>query len=190
MNYEDQLDSLNEEFIQELFRYKKVLVECPVPRSKAYKIAHDVFQKALNGKYSKYDYSVLESNYGKSAFLNNTDNMVYLYDFQLGTEYNRTISFSSDGKYSSSTSYDKEKGYDTCKAVLNKIRSEANKELAKLGGFTKKGIIFNRNGVEVPFYEIRWIGEKHIALVANKNYQKMDKKTGKLKESAMEDYEY
>lgn len=190
MNYEDQLDGLNEEFIQELFRYKKVLIECPVPRSKAYKIAHDVFQKALNGKYREYDYSVLESNRYKSGFLNNDFDMMYLYEFQLGTEYNKTVGITSDGNYFTSTNYSKQEGYDKCKAILNKIIREANEELFKLGGFTKKGLIFNRKGIEVPFYQVKWYSDIGIILVANKNYQKMDKKTGKLKESVMEDYDY
>ena len=147
---EDVSYDCTEESLQELFKYKNVKVEPEVSREEAYNIAQGVFDKALNGKYKEYDYAVLKSGNKKADFLKQTADYMVLYTFNISEDYQRTVGTDLNGNLTTSTTTTKSDEYRKCEAVVRKIIQEANEALSELGGFVKKGKIFNRKGTTVP----------------------------------------
>lgn len=176
-----------EESLQELFKYKNVRVEPEVSREEAYNIAQGVFDKALNGKYKEYDYAVLKSGNKKADFLKQTVDYMVLYTFNISEDYQRTVGTDLNGNLTTSTTTTKSDEYRKCEAVVRKIIQEANEALSELGGFVKKGKIFNRKGTTVPYYRV-YLSMGYIFLEVNKEKKKINKKTGEyVSESFIEE---
>lgn len=184
---EDVSYDCTEESLQELFKYKNVKVEPEVSREEAYNIAQGVFDKALNGKYKEYDYAVLKSGNKKADFLKQTADYMVLYTFNISEDYQRTVGTDLNGNLTTSTTTTKSDEYRKCEAVVRKIVQEANEALSKLGGFVKKGKIFNRKGITVPYYRV-YLSMGYIFLEVNKEKKKINKKTGEyVSESFIEE---
>lgn len=175
---EDVSYDCTEESLQELFKYKNVKVEPEVSREEAYNIAQGVFDKALNGKYKEYDYAVLKSGASKNEFLKQTSDSMILYTFNINEDYQKTVGIGSDGNLTTSTTTVKSDEFRKCEAIIRKIIQEANEALSELGGFVKKGKIFNRKGVSVPYFRVYMSYEGYIFLEINKEKKKINKKTG------------
>lgn len=175
---EDVSYDCTEESLQELFKYKNVKVEPEVSREEAYNIAQGVFDKALNGKYKEYDYAVLKSGASKNEFLKQTSDSMILYAFNISEDYQKTVGIGSDGNLTTSTTTVKSDEFRKCEAIIRKIIQEANEALSELGGFVKKGKIFNRKGVSVPYFRVYMSYEGYIFLEINKEKKKINKKTG------------
>lgn len=175
---EDVSYDCTEESLQELFKYKNVKVEPEVSREEAYNIAQGVFDKALNGKYKEYDYAVLKSGASKNEFLKQTSDSMILYTFNISEDYQKTVGIGSDGNLTTSTTTVKSDEFRKCEAIIRKIIQEANEALSELGGFVKKGKIFNRKGVSVPYFRVYMSYEGYIFLEINKEKKKINKKTG------------
>lgn len=184
---EDVSYDCTEESLQELFKYKNVKVEPEVSREEAYNIAQGVFDKALNGKYKEYDYAVLKSGNKKADFLKQTADYMVLYTFNISEDYQRTVGTDLNGNLTTSTTTTKSDEYRKCEAVVRKIIQEANEALSELGGFVKKGKIFNRKGTTVPYYRV-YLSMGYIFLEVNKEKKKINKKTGEyVSESFIEE---
>lgn len=184
---EDVSYDCTEESLQELFKYKNVRVEPEVSREEAYNIAQGVFDKALNGKYKEYDYAVLKSGNKKADFLKQTADYMVLYTFNISEDYQRTVGTDLNGNLTTSTTTTKSDEYRKCEAVVRKIIQEANEALSELGGFVKKGKIFNRKGTTVPYYRV-YLSMGYIFLEVNKEKKKINKKTGEyVSESFIEE---
>ena len=184
---EDVSYDCTEESLQELFKYKNVKVEPEVSREEAYNIAQGVFDKALNGKYKEYDYAVLKSDNKKADFLKQTADYMVLYTFNISEDYQRTVGTDLNGNLTTSTTTTKSDEYRKCEAVVRKIIQEANEALSELGGFVKKGKIFNRKGTTVPYYRV-YLSMGYIFLEVNKEKKKINKKTGEyVSESFIEE---
>lgn len=184
---EDVSYDCTEESLQELFKYKNVKVEPEVSREEAYNIAQGVFDKALNGKYKEYDYAVLKSGNKKADFLKQTADYMVLYTFSISEDYQRTVGTDLNGNLTTSTTTTKSDEYRKCEAVVRKIIQEANEALSELGGFVKKGKIFNRKGTTVPYYRV-YLSMGYIFLEVNKEKKKINKKTGEyVSESFIEE---
>ena len=185
---EDVSYDCTEESLQELFKYKNVKVEPEVSREEAYNIAQGVFDKALNGKYKEYDYAVLKSGASKNEFLKQTSDSMILYTFNISEDYQKTVGIGSDGNLTTSTTTVKSDEFRKCEAIIRKIIQEANEALSELGGFVKKGKIFNRKGVSVPYFRVYMSYEGYIFLEINKEKKKINKKTGEyVSESFIEE---
>lgn len=179
------------DYIQELFKYKKVYVEPEVSREDAFNTAQGVFDRALTGKYREYDYALLKSGRSKSEFFKGQTDVMLLYKFNIAQDYQRTVKTDIDGNLSVATSNSKSDEYRKCEAIVRKIAQEANEELLKLGSFTKKGKIFNRNGIDIPYYYV-FMEFDSVYLRINREKKKINRKTGEIvSESAVEEgYDY
>ena len=185
---EDVSYDCTEESLQELFKYKNVKVEPEVSREEAYNIAQGVFDKALNGKYKEYDYAVLKSGASKNEFLKQTSDSMILYTFNISEDYQKTVGIGSDGNLTTSTTTVKSDEFRKCEAIIRKIIQEANEALSELGGFVKKGKIFNRKGISVPYFRDYMSYGGYIFLEVNKEKKKINKKTGEyVSESFIEE---
>ena len=185
---EDVSYDCTEESLQELFKYKNVKVEPEVSREEAYNIAQGVFDKALNGKYKEYDYAVLKSGARKNEFLKQTSDSMTLYTFNISEDYQKTVGIGSDGNLTTSTTTVKSDEFRKCEAIIRKIIQEANEALSELGGFVKKGKIFNRKGISVPYFRVYMSYGGYIFLEINKEKKKINKKTGEyVSESFIEE---
>lgn len=185
---EDVSYDCTEESLQELFKYKNVRVEPEVSREEAYNIAQGVFDKALNGKYKEYDYAVLKSGASKNEFLKQTSDSMILYTFNISEDYQKTVGIGSDGNLTTSTTTVKSDEFRKCEAIIRKIIQEANEALSELGGFVKKGKIFNRKGISVPYFRVYMSYGGYIFLEINKEKKKINKKTGEyVSESFIEE---
>lgn len=185
---EDVSYDCTEESLQELFKYKNVKVEPEVSREEAYNIAQGVFDKALNGKYKEYDYAVLKSGASKNEFLKQTSDSMILYTFNISEDYQKTVGIGSDGNLTTSTTTVKSDEFRKCEAIIRKIIQEANEALSELGGFVKKGKIFNRKGISVPYFRVYMSYGGYIFLEINKEKKKINKKTGEyVSESFIEE---
>lgn len=184
---EDVSYDCTEESLQELFKYKNVRVEPEVSREEAYNIAQGVFDKALNGKYKEYNYAVLKSGASKNEFLKQTSDSMILYTFNISEDYQKTVGIGGDGNLTTSTTTVKSDEFRKCEAIIRKIIQEANEALSELGGFVKKGKIFNRKGTTIPYYRV-YMSMGYIFLEVNKEKKKINKKTGEyVSESFIEE---
>lgn len=175
---EDVSYDCTEESLQELFKYKNVKVEPEVSREEAYNIAQGVFDKALNGKYKEYDYAVLKSGASKNEFLKQTSDSMILYTFNISEDYQKTVGIGNNGNLTTSTTTVKSDEFRKCEAIIRKIIQEANEALSELGGFVKKGKIFNRKGISVQYFRVYMSYGGYIFLEVNKEKKKINKKTG------------